>query len=54
VQRTDDVESDVIANTAVFTKIVEHAVREHPDHWFWMHQRWKARPHWEYEDSSSG
>jgi KDO2-lipid IV(A) lauroyltransferase len=51
VQRTDDVESDVIANTAVFTKIVEAAVRRHPDHWFWMHQRWKARPHWEREGS---
>ena len=49
VQRTDDVESDVIANTAVFTKIVEDAVRRHPDHWFWLHQRWKARPEWERE-----
>ena len=49
-QRTGDVESDVIANTAIFTKIIEDAVRRHPDHWFWMHQRWKARPHWERQE----
>lgn len=47
IQRTGDVESDVVANTAVFTRIVEQAVREHPDHWFWLHRRWKARPPWE-------
>lgn len=51
-QRTDDVESDVIANTAIFTKIVEEAVRRHPDHWFWMHQRWKARPPWERDETA--
>jgi KDO2-lipid IV(A) lauroyltransferase len=49
VQRTGDTEADVIANTALFTKVVEQAVRRHPDHWFWLHQRWKARPPWESE-----
>ena len=49
-QRTDDVEADVIANTAIFTKIIEHAIRRHPDHWFWIHRRWKARPPWEREN----
>lgn len=47
IQRTHDLESDIIANTAIFTKIIEHAVRRRPDHWFWLHRRWKARPPWE-------
>jgi len=49
VQRTDDPQADIIANTARFTKVVEEAIRRHPDHWFWIHQRWKARPPWERE-----
>ncbi|MEZ4648697.1 MAG: lysophospholipid acyltransferase family protein [Candidatus Eisenbacteria bacterium] len=23
---------------------LENKVREHPEHWFWMHRRWKTRP----------
>jgi KDO2-lipid IV(A) lauroyltransferase len=32
---------DVAAATAVITKIVEGWVREHPEQWFWLHDRWK-------------
>ena len=32
---------DVVAATAVMTRIVEGWVREHPDQWFWLHDRWK-------------
>ena len=52
VQRTDDIEADIIANTAIFTKVIELAVRRRPDHWFWMHQRWKRRPEWELADAA--
>jgi len=31
-------------NTELFTKIIERYVRDYPDHWFWLHQRWKTRP----------
>jgi KDO2-lipid IV(A) lauroyltransferase len=34
----------VLDLTQQLTRAVEQAVREHPDHWFWVHRRWKTRP----------
>lgn len=34
----------VVALTQAVTRAVEDAVREHPEHWFWLHRRWKTRP----------
>jgi KDO2-lipid IV(A) lauroyltransferase len=42
-----DVEADAIANTALFTKVIEDYVRQYPDQWLWVHRRWKTRPHGE-------
>lgn len=42
--RTGDLERDVVVNTQRFTSIIEGYVRRHPDHWLWMHRRWKTRP----------
>jgi KDO2-lipid IV(A) lauroyltransferase len=39
-----DVEADAIANTALFTKVIENYVRQYPDQWLWVHRRWKTRP----------
>jgi KDO2-lipid IV(A) lauroyltransferase len=41
---TGDVEADVLANTAAFTKEIEGYVRQYPDQWLWVHRRWKTRP----------
>lgn len=30
--------------TANHVAILERITREHPDHWFWMHRRWKTKP----------
>jgi Kdo2-lipid IVA lauroyltransferase/acyltransferase len=30
--------------TQQLTRAVEDEVRSHPDHWFWVHRRWKTRP----------
>jgi KDO2-lipid IV(A) lauroyltransferase len=40
--RTGDREQDVLVNTQNFTRIVEATVRQYPDQWLWVHQRWKT------------
>jgi KDO2-lipid IV(A) lauroyltransferase len=42
--RTEDNEADIVANTALFTKVLERYVREYPGQWLWLHRRWKTRP----------
>ena len=42
--RTGDDEADTVANTALFTKVIEQYVRRYPDQWLWVHRRWKTRP----------
>jgi Kdo2-lipid IVA lauroyltransferase/acyltransferase len=42
--RTGDLEADTIANTQLFTKIIESYVRQYPNQWLWVHRRWKTRP----------
>jgi len=42
--QTGNHEHDLRVNTARYTKIVEQGIRRHPEQWFWLHKRWKARP----------
>jgi KDO2-lipid IV(A) lauroyltransferase len=42
--RTGDDDADAVANTALFTKVIEDYVRRYPDQWLWVHRRWKTRP----------
>lgn len=44
IVRSDDHARDVVANTQKFTDIIERYVRQYPDHWLWMHRRWKTQP----------
>ena len=44
VAASGDVEADAVANTALFTNVIEDYVREYPDQWLWVHRRWKTRP----------
>ena len=37
-------EDNVVALTAWHTARLERAVREAPEHWFWLHRRWKTPP----------
>jgi KDO2-lipid IV(A) lauroyltransferase len=30
--------------TQALTRAVEDEARAHPDHWYWVHRRWKTRP----------
>ena len=42
--RSGNDEADIVANTALFTKIIEEYVRKYPEQWLWVHRRWKTRP----------
>lgn len=42
--RTGDAAADIIANTALFTKVIERYVGRYPEQWLWVHRRWKTRP----------
>jgi KDO2-lipid IV(A) lauroyltransferase len=41
---TGDVEKDLLENTKEYTKAIESAIREDPEQWVWMHERWKTTP----------
>jgi len=44
VQRTGDVDADVLENTRRFVKAVEDQVRAHPEQFLWTHRRYRTRP----------
>jgi len=42
--KREDADDEIMANTANFTRLIEEYVRRYPDHWLWVHRRWKTRP----------
>jgi KDO2-lipid IV(A) lauroyltransferase len=42
--RTTDVEASILELTARCTAAIEAAVRETPEQWLWIHDRWRTRP----------
>ena len=40
---TGDEEKDTITNTQTLTTMIEGWIRQYPDQWVWMHQRWKTK-----------
>jgi Kdo2-lipid IVA lauroyltransferase/acyltransferase len=43
VRIAGDEEADMVYNTQVFTDFIEGAIRQHPEQWVWMHDRWKTK-----------
>jgi KDO2-lipid IV(A) lauroyltransferase len=41
---SEDREKDVLEVTQRCTRVLESIIREYPDQWLWMHDRWKSRP----------
>jgi len=39
-----DSDADAACNTALFSAVIETAIRRYPSQWLWMHRRWKTRP----------
>jgi len=40
--KTDNYENDLIENTKNYTKVIENFIKEVPEQWVWMHERWKT------------
>ena len=40
---TGDIRRDVEANTQLFNDTLESMIRQYPDQWFWVHQRWERK-----------
>jgi len=40
---TGDIKKDVEANTQLFNHTLESMIRQYPDQWFWVHQRWERK-----------
>jgi Kdo2-lipid IVA lauroyltransferase/acyltransferase len=44
IVREGDRDEAIRENTQRFTRAIEDAIRRNPDHWNWIHRRWKTRP----------
>lgn len=42
VEHTEDKHADIKKMTAKLTAAVEEHVRQYPEEWFWLHDRWKS------------
>ena len=42
--RTDNIEQDIITNTALFNRKIEECIMREPEQWVWMHRRWRKQP----------
>lgn len=40
---TGNREADIVTNTQKWSDVVESYIRKYPDHWVWMHRRWKTK-----------
>lgn len=41
--RTGDHQRDVVENTAMFIRLIEDVIRDHPEQWLWMHRLWRDK-----------
>lgn len=46
--------SDLLKITQLCTKMIEKKIKEKPEYWLWIHQRWKTRPVEPAKDKEKG
>jgi KDO2-lipid IV(A) lauroyltransferase len=44
IHRSGNLQADLEENTRRFNRVIEASIRRCPEHWFWLHRRWKERP----------
>jgi KDO2-lipid IV(A) lauroyltransferase len=44
LSHTADIKRDVVDNTQILSKKLELYIRQYPDQWFWLHNRWATKP----------
>ena len=44
IELTGDENQDIYLYAKAFTKVIEDMIRRYPDHWLWVHKRWKTLP----------
>ncbi len=43
-QKRGTLQETIIANTQIYTAVLERYIRAYPDQWAWVHRRWKTQP----------
>ena len=42
IEQTEDKQHDIEKMTEHLTKLIENHIRQYPEEWFWLHDRWKS------------